>query len=222
MAWRQQLAIRVQDPNETTIQYADDIKTLLKKIDPNGDYPAKYRVRKFTKGLNPSIAFFVNRENPITLEAAITSAIQTEVGYNRTYNPLQQVHTVVPTPQNFGFPLPTTSVAPATNDVTKMIADLTAQVKQLSNNQKLSNWSNHPNNNNNNNNNNYQRRNNLTCDYYGKSGHEEKNCYHKRNTETRKQQNNNSSNNSQNKNCYTCGKSGHFAKDCPTKNGNAG
>jgi len=42
MAWRQQLAIWVQGPNETTIQYADDIKTLLKKIDPNEDYPAEY------------------------------------------------------------------------------------------------------------------------------------------------------------------------------------
>ena len=59
MAWRQQLAIRVQSPTENVTQYSDDVRTLLKKIDPENVYPEDYRVRKFIKGLNPSVTFFL-------------------------------------------------------------------------------------------------------------------------------------------------------------------
>ena len=52
MSWQQQLATRVQEPNEPVAQYANDIKALLNKIDYNNAYPEFYKVCEFVKELN--------------------------------------------------------------------------------------------------------------------------------------------------------------------------
>ena len=80
------MAIRIQDSTELVAQYINNIKVLLNKIDYNNAYPEFYKVREFIKGLSSQIAFFVNKENPLTLDIAIIAAITTETGYQQTYN----------------------------------------------------------------------------------------------------------------------------------------
>jgi hypothetical protein len=178
IAWRQQLAIRIQGPSETVVQYADDIKTLLKKIDSTNAYPDDYKVREFTKGLNPSVAFFVNRENLATLDAAVDLAVQTEVGYNRTYNIANSYQmTSIPSVQNIGIPgmqLPTVN---SSSEINTTIQELTKAIKQLTNNNRSSSWNNNSRDN--------TTRQNITCHYCGKQGHVQQDCYTKKNAEAR-------------------------------------
>ena len=107
------MATQIQDINESVAQYANDVRSLLSKIDPNDDYPEHYKIWEFVKGLNAQIAFFVNKENPANLNQAINHAIQTETGYHQTYN--NSFSTAVinnQIPQNFNLPINNYSFVP--------------------------------------------------------------------------------------------------------------
>ncbi|CAG8433830.1 9593_t:CDS:2, partial [Ambispora gerdemannii] len=86
LLWQQQLNNRIQSTNESVSQYAADIRSLLHKIDPDNTYPTQYKIREFTKGLNPQYAFFINLHQSETFEKAISIAIKTETGFKTTYN----------------------------------------------------------------------------------------------------------------------------------------
>ena len=71
----------MQGTNEDVTSYAEDICTLLRKIDLTNAYPATYYIEQFVKGLKPEIAFHVNKSNPNILDVAITEIISTESSY---------------------------------------------------------------------------------------------------------------------------------------------
>jgi len=202
MSWQQQLATRIQGPTEPVNQYANDIRSLLSKIDFNNAYPEHYKIREFIKGLNSQIAFFVNKENPATLENAITIIITTETGYHQTYNNPFQLSSQKTSVQNFGIPtlaqntfnpvLPISNTKPTqTNsnnnseqDIISALQELTRQVKSI-----------------NSRNNNYNsNRNNQSYNNY---------------------RNNNNNNNNQQRKCFTCNGFGHMARDCPNNKNNS-
>ena len=54
--------------------YADQFFKLLKKVDPRNNYPDDFKVRKFIKELDHSIAVLVYTNNPTTVDKALKYA----------------------------------------------------------------------------------------------------------------------------------------------------
>jgi hypothetical protein len=191
--WQRQLKERKQLSDESVEQYAAAIRELLRRVDPDNNYPVHLQVSQFIDGLKPEIRFFVNPTRPATLEDAINTAQL----HNANFQQYTQMNTIpqfsIPTaPSLMTIPfLPQTQTESEVTKLTKQLEKLKVQLKQKNN----SNNSNNNTNNNSNNNRFNNRRNN----------------------------NNNGNNSRYIPECYKCRKLGHLMRDCPlNKNDNFG
>ncbi|RKP11900.1 hypothetical protein BJ684DRAFT_21526 [Piptocephalis cylindrospora] len=70
--WVDKLDARQQHPNESAIQYIEDMQQLYKMADPARLTPELLRVRKIINGLQPSIRLLVSVASPQSMIALVT------------------------------------------------------------------------------------------------------------------------------------------------------
>ena len=126
-SWWDELENRTQKANESVEKFAQDIRHLLKKVDPNTDMGERNRVRHFTKNLLADIRFQVQMMRPDTLTAAIEIAKRVEASRQQL-----QTATLQSMMPGMAFSIPN-SPPPTSevNELKKMVEQLTTQVRQL-------------------------------------------------------------------------------------------
>ena len=194
--WQRQLKERKQLPGESVEQYAAAIRELLRRVDPDNNYPIHLQVSQFIDGLRPEIRFFVNPTRPATLEEAINTAQL----HNANFQQYTQINTVpqysIPTAPSL-MTIPFLPQAQPENEVAKLnkqLEELKIQLKQTNSFRNT--------NNSNNSNNFNSRKHPIECYNCGKLGHFKKDCWSKRidnnNRNNYNQNNYNKNNNNQN------------------------
>ena len=199
---------RKQLPGESVEQYAAAVRELLRRVDPDNNYPVHLQVSQFIDGLKPEIRFFVNPTRPAILEDAINTAQL----HNANFQQYTQMNTVpqfsIPTAPSL-VTIPFFSQTQTESEVAKLTKQLEELKTQL--NQKKNSNNSNSNNSNNTYNNQYNKRNNNNnnrskfvskCYNCGKLGHIAVEYQSKRNNSYGKSNYNNNRNYNQNNNCY--------------------
>ena len=179
--WQRQLKERKQLPGESVEQYAAAIRELLRRVDPDNNYPVHLQVSQFIDGLRPEIRFFVNPTRPATLEDAINTAQL----HNANFQQYTQMNTISPysiptAPSLMTIPfIPQIQTENEVSKLTKQLEELKVQLKERNSNSNnaSSNQNNYRRNNNNNTNN---GRRPIECYNCGKPVHFKKDCRSRR------------------------------------------